>query len=186
MKKTFLLIALFCLSTLCFSQNKYDDGLYKNSAVFNPNADNYTPHLVDRANRFELGIGVAANDYEGAGLGLHGGYYLSHRVNASADLFLTDYYQSVIADLSYTYEAIPSLRGGFYFNIGVSAGLGVEGLFQKDYKIELHPFLGPSLSVRHHIFEHFALASHVAGNLLSLVNDDWSIVTGNVMLIYQF
>ena len=151
------------------------------AAIQNVNAQNYEPHLVDRDNHFEVGLGA---NFSGAfSATLHGGYFLTHRINASADMSYGRYYKEFLANMTYTYEAIPSLRGGFYFNLGLSAGVGATTY---DRYVNWSPIIGPTIIFSHHIFDHLSLAARATGNALALLNDEWVWGSGAVMMIYQF
>ena len=169
------------LTTSSFAQEKFKDAVYSKGGILQSGYENYYPHLADQSQRFEVGLGAGySGDF---GVTFHGGYHLSHRVNVTADLLVDPHYGflDLNSSILYTYEAIPSLRGGFFFNIGFSAGIGT-------YKFDdFYPFLGPAVGVKHHISDHFALASRVSYNVLEpFTNLDCFPVNSAVTLLYLF
>lgn len=161
MKKSFLLLAFILITSFCFAQGRYN------------------AHLAEQSNRFEVGLGGGyIYDY---GITLHGGYHLTHRVNVSSDISFARYYMDWISSIMYTYEAVPSLRGGFFFEVGASAGIGTTTHFDIAY-----PFLGPAIGIKHHISDHFAISSRAAWNTLSLMDIDCVEFNGALTLLYLF
>ena len=159
-------------------------------------AKHYTPHIVDMKNLWDVGIGV---NVATVGVDFIAGYNFSRRINAVADLSIGigSGVHSLLVTGNYMYEAVPSVRGGFYFNIGISAGL-VNYELQSYYSSDTGtsntirktiPFLGPSFSFKHHLFDHFAIGARGSYNLLSLISE-FSDYYGQFMvvpfLIYQF
>ena len=158
-------------------------------------AKHYTPHVVDMKNLWDVGLGLNFGTFT---VDVMVGYNFSRRLNAVADLSLGSEAISLLATGNYMYEAIPSIRGGFYFNLGITAGLlsAKDQLYysydtdETTYSRLTIPFLGPSISFKHHIFDHFAIGARGSYNLLTLIDEFSDVYYGQFLavpfLIYQF
>ena len=190
MKKTLLSFALlFGFYILCSAQNAYDDPVYNGdiTPLRFSRSDNYTPHLVNYGSKFDLGLGLGTTDDVAYNLAVRCGYHFTNRLSGNADFIFTKWgYTQFLATFAYTYEAIPSIRGGFYFDIGLSAGVDTYDLFNKEYQAEVYPFVGPSLIFKHHLFEGISLVSRVSYNALTLARNYQGDVfaSGAVMLVF--
>jgi hypothetical protein len=190
MKKALLSFALlFCFYVIGSAQITYEDPIYGYGNARHRGSSNYVPHLVEHRNSFDIGLGAGFSyDEDAFSFSLRGGYYFTDRLSLCADLLIVydESFLQLLPTLSYTYEAIPSIRGGFYFDIGLAAGVDSYNLINSERKARFYPFLGPSLSVKHHLFENISLIERVAHNSLTLFRgvDCASSVSWSVMLVF--
>ena len=176
MKKLFYSLVLLMTAGFCYAQQS---SVIERIESFEQ--ANFMPHLVDKGHHFEVGLGPALSS-GGIGVTLHGGYYLTHRIKTYSELTLGKNYNELSVHATYNYEAIPSLRGGFYFHIGLSTGLGMT----TGNGISLSPLLGPTIGVSHHFFERWSIGVRATANALYLINSDWLLAGGSVALMYKF
>jgi len=185
--KKFFIVLIMILS--CASMNAQKD-MYRNSSNkgldgFDTPISKFTGHLVDKKQHFEAGIGAMGGDYNYLFL-LHGGYYPLSRIGLYADLGFDRYNIGTMVPTVYVYEAIPSLRGGYYFNIGITAGFNVDAFYKSSYHY-WDIIFGPSIIMSHNLFDHVSIAIRGTWNALSASrNSEYSYFNAAAMLVFHF